>query len=398
MPRIDATRLFFVVSILLASVFAQATPDADQARWWQEGSAKEGGDVAVLRSPNDDRQYRYFQLDNEMKVLLVSDPKAEKSAASLNVHVGSFQNSADREGLAHFLEHMLFLGTEKYPEAGEYQAYISKHGGRHNAYTSLEQTNYFFDVDSAYLYDALDRFAQFFVAPRFDGKYVDRERHAVDSEYQLKIKDDSRREWDVMSELVNPKHPLAKFSVGNLQTLVNDDVRPIRPDLLTFYERYYSANLMTLVVLGSEPLDQLEAAVKARFSAVVNRNTEIEVSGEPFFVAGQLPLEVTITPEKEKRELSLLFPLPSATAYWRQGPLIFLGHLLGGESDGSFLAVMKAQGLVESLSAGPAFDSREGAAFAVTIGLTHCRAPAGARGFLSMATVDDAGRDCGLAL
>ena len=370
MPLPSTVQAFFVVTLLFISVLAEAGDGVDTRGWWQAGSASEGGEVSVLRSPNDERQYRYFQLDNKMKVLLISDSKAEKSAASLNVHVGSFQNPVEREGLAHFLEHMLFLGTEKYPEAGEYQAYISEHGGRHNAYTSLEQTNYFFDVDSAYLVDTLDRFAQFFVAPRFDTKYVDRERHAVDSEYQLKIKDDSRREWDVLSELLNQKHPLAKFSVGNLQTLVNDAERPIRPDLLAFYERYYSANLMTLVVLGNESLDQLETAVKARFSAVVNRNTEVEVSGEPLFVAGDLPLQVMITPEKEKRELNLLFPMPSAKAYWRQGPLSFLGHLLGGESEGSFLAVMKTQGLVESLSAGPAFDSREGAAFAVSIGLT----------------------------
>lgn len=369
MPLINTMHAFFVVTLLFISALVEAGDGVDTTRWWQEGSASEGGEVAVLRSPNDERQYRYFQLENKMKVLLISDAKAEKSAASLNVHVGSFQNPVEREGLAHFLEHMLFLGTEKYPEAGEYQAYISEHGGQHNAYTSLEQTNYFFDVDSAYLVDTLDRFAQFFVAPRFDAKYVDRERHAVDSEYQLKIKDDSRREWDVLSELLNQKHPLAKFSVGNLQTLVNDDERPIRPDLLAFYQRYYSANLMTLVVLGKEPLGQLEAAVKARFSAVVNRNTQVDISGEPLF-AGDLPLQVMITPEKEKRELSLLFPMPSAKSYWRQGPLLFLGHLLGGEGEGSFLAAMKAQGLVESLSAGPAFDSREGAAFAITIGLT----------------------------
>ncbi len=369
MPPKHSIALLFVVAAMLFAPLIQAESTGEKSSWWQEGRAKEGGEVAVLRSPNDERQYRYFQLDNKMKVLLVSDTKAEKSAASLNVHVGSFQNPIEREGLAHFLEHMLFLGTDKYPEAGEYQAYISEHGGQHNAYTSLEQTNYFFNVDSAYLLDTLDRFAQFFVAPRFDAKYVDRERHAVDSEYQLKIKDDSRREWDVLSELINPKHPLAKFSVGNLQTLVNDDPRPIRPDLLAFYQRYYSANLMTLVVLGNESLDQLEAAVKSRFSAVENHNTHVEASGEPLFAA-KLPLQVAITPEKEKRELSLLFPMPSAREYWRQGPLSFLGHLLGGESEGSFLAVMKAQGLVESLSAGPAFDSREGAAFAISIGLT----------------------------
>ena len=57
----------------------------------------------------------------------------------------------DRAGLVHFLEHMLFLGTEKYPEPGEYQSFISEHGGSHNAGTGLENTNYFFDIDAPIL-------------------------------------------------------------------------------------------------------------------------------------------------------------------------------------------------------------------------------------------------------
>ena len=78
---------------------------------------------------------------------------------------------------------------------------------------------------------ALDRFAQFFVAPLFDPAYVEREANAVDSEYRLGLKDDGRREYDVLRELVRPDHPLAKLGVGNLQTL--DVARGgLRADLL----------------------------------------------------------------------------------------------------------------------------------------------------------------------
>ncbi|NJN53086.1 MAG: peptidase M16, partial [Gammaproteobacteria bacterium] len=72
--------------------------------------------VDVRKSPNDDRSYEYLVLDNGLKVLLVSDPSADKSAAALAVFRGSFDDPPGRGGLAHFLEHMLFLGTEKYPE------------------------------------------------------------------------------------------------------------------------------------------------------------------------------------------------------------------------------------------------------------------------------------------
>ena len=112
----------------------------------------------VIKSANDQRQYRHITLDNKLDVLLISDPSTDKAAASLDVHIGSYQNPADREGLAHFLEHMLFLGTKDYPNPGDYQTFISEHGGSHNAGTGLENTTYFFDIDASYLSQALDRF------------------------------------------------------------------------------------------------------------------------------------------------------------------------------------------------------------------------------------------------
>ncbi len=368
---------FVCAALVLVACDITRTPEENthDAQWWTPGSTAEVATAAdaatgqVYRSPNDERQYRALTLENGLRVLLVSDPDTDKSAASLNVQVGSFQNPPEREGLAHFLEHMLFLGTEKYPEPGEYQAFIGAHGGAHNAYTSLEETNYFFDVDAAHLVAALDRFSQFFVAPRFDAAYVDRERHAVESEYRLKIKDDSHRAWDVLRELVNPRHPLSQFSVGDLTTLADRPERSVRDDLIAFYQRYYSANLMTLVVVGREPLNELQVAVQTRFAGIPNSNVTIPRVAIPLFTDA-LPYKVLMTPEKEKRELSLLFPVPGVATYWREKPLTFLGHLLGDESADSLLAQLKREGLAESLSAGLAFDSRVGAGFSVTIGLT----------------------------
>ncbi len=104
-----------------------------------------------VQSPNDDYGYRYLTLANDMQVLLISDPGAPKAAAALDVQVGSGDNPPGREGLAHFLEHMLFLGTDKYPDAAEYEQFITEHGGSRNAYTSFEHTNYFFDIQAEHL-------------------------------------------------------------------------------------------------------------------------------------------------------------------------------------------------------------------------------------------------------
>ena len=184
-----------------------------------------------------------------MKVLVISDPATDKAAASLDLNVGTNANPKDRQGLAHFLEHMLFLGTGKYPEAGSYQAFISQNGGNHNAYTAYENTNYFFDVRADQLEPALDRFAQFFIDPLFTEEYVDRERHAVHSEYQSKLRDDGRRSFSATKQVMNPAHQYSQFAVGSLETLSNNN-GDLRQDLIKFYNRHYSANLMTLVILG----------------------------------------------------------------------------------------------------------------------------------------------------
>ncbi len=64
---------------------------------------------------------------------------------------------------AHFLEHMLFLGTEKYPDENEYSKFLNHHGGWSNAYTANDHTNYYFDVSPKNLEGALDRYFCLFV-------------------------------------------------------------------------------------------------------------------------------------------------------------------------------------------------------------------------------------------
>src|SRR5690606_13444917 len=97
---------------------------------------------------------------------------------------------------------------------------------------------------------SLDRFSQFFIAPLFNEESLDKERQAVESEYRLKLNDDSRRLYQVNKEVVNPRHPFAKFSVGNLQTLGDRDGVSIRQEIVDFYQSTYSADLMTLTLYG----------------------------------------------------------------------------------------------------------------------------------------------------
>ena len=326
----------------------------------------------ILKSPNDSRDYLAFSLENELEVLVISDPEADKAAASLSVSVGSGSDPQDREGLAHFLEHMLFLGTEKYPQAGAYQQFISEHSGSHNAYTAFDETNYFFDINATDLAPALDQFAQFFIAPLFNPEYVDREKHAVNSEYQAKIKDDFRRQYELIKTHSNPNHPFSKFSVGSLSTLEERDSSPLRDDLLTFYRKHYAANRMKLVVLGTQPVAALKAMVEERFSDIPNPSVDAEqTAATPLFTNDQLPVLVKTRPNKNLRQIQYLFPIPSSRAHYRAKPLQYLINLLGHEGRGSLLSHLKSQGWADSLSAGIGFETAENAILQISIGLTE---------------------------
>ena len=257
-----------------------------------------------------------------------------KSAASLDVNVGSGEDPSDRAGLAHFLEHMLFLGSKKYPEANAFDDYVASHGGAHNAYTSLTHTNYFFDIDAKNFEEGIARFASMFESPQFSAQYVERERNAVNSEFTSKFADDYRRTRDVISEIVVKDHALSKFSTGNLASLEVATPRPLLNDLRDFFKRYYFADNMTLVVLAPESLDQLELKVDQYFSALPrSKELSFKTQGD-LFPSNLLPARVNFVPIKETRTLSFMFPVGDLKPYRDQKPTMYIGHLLGHEAKG----------------------------------------------------------------
>uniref|UniRef100_A0A8C4JAA5 Insulin-degrading enzyme n=1 Tax=Dromaius novaehollandiae TaxID=8790 RepID=A0A8C4JAA5_DRONO len=207
----------------------------------------------IIKSPEDKREYRGLELANGIKALLISDPTTDKSSAALDVHIGSLSDPPNIAGLSHFCEHMLFLGTKKYPKENEYSQFLSEHAGSSNAFTSGEHTNYYFDVSHEHLEGALDRFAQFFLCPLFDESCKDREVNAVDSEHEKNLMNDAWRLFQLEKATGNPNHPFSKFGTGNKLTL---ETRPtkegidVRQELLKFHSTYYSSNLMAICVLG----------------------------------------------------------------------------------------------------------------------------------------------------
>uniref|UniRef100_A0A7M4FAC3 Insulin-degrading enzyme n=1 Tax=Crocodylus porosus TaxID=8502 RepID=A0A7M4FAC3_CROPO len=301
----------------------------------------------IIKSPEDKREYRGLELANGIKSLLISDPTTDKSSAALDVHIGSLSDPLNIAGLSHFCEHMLFLGTEKYPKENEYSQFLSEHAGSSNAFTSGEHTNYYFDVSHEHLEGALDRFAQFFLCPLFDESCKDREVNAVDSEHEKNLMNDAWRLFQLEKATGNPNHPFSKFGTGNkftLETRPTQEGIDVRQELLKFHSTYYSSNLMSICVLGRESLDELTSLVVKLFSEVENKNVPIPEFPEHPFQEEHLRQLYKIVPIKDIRNLYVTFPIPDLQKYYKSNPGHYLGHLIGHEGPGSLLSELKAKG------------------------------------------------------
>lgn len=240
----------------------------------------------IAKSQQDCREYRGPPLENGLKVLLISDSATDIAAAALAVEIGHMSDPDDLPGLAHFREHMLFLGTEKYPSETAYSTYLSQNGGSSNAATYADMTKYYFDVASDKLDGALDRFAQFFIGPLFTESATEREINAVNSEHEKNIPVDNWRIRQVSKSLAKPNHPYSKFGSGNKNTLYLTPLEKqihVRDKLMKFHRQWYSSNIMCLAVFGKESLDELENMVISKFLPIQNKDVKLPVWGPRTF-------------------------------------------------------------------------------------------------------------------
>jgi insulysin len=335
---------------------------------------KEGTEIAIEKSEQDDRDYKLVTLSNKLQCLLISDITTDKAAAAMDVRVGHLSDPDTAPGLAHFLEHMLFMGTSKFPDENEYNVYLSSHGGSSNAYTDLEATNYHFIVSSDHFEGALDRFSQFFISPLFLPSSTERELQAVDSEHAKNLQNDMWRQFQLNKSLCRKDHPYSKFGSGNLKTLrdlpkeLDLDLRSM---LLDFHKKYYSANIMKLVLLGKESLEELEELAVKYFSDIDNKNIQApQFPGEPYGPQ-ELSKRLMVVPIRDgARTLDMLFPMKPTDPLYLYKPTRYISHLIGHEGKGSILELLKKKGWANELSSGEGRGCSDWSSFSISIELT----------------------------
>ncbi|KAL7043714.1 hypothetical protein ACKWTF_001634 [Chironomus riparius] len=281
-------------------------------------------------SLSDRKNYKILKLQNGLKVLLIKQQsdnddelcrykkyKSNAAAVALCVDVGSFKDPRDIQGMSHLLEHVIFMGSEKYPKENEFDQFVSSHGGYDNAYTESQYTVFHFDIIEKHLAGALDRFANLFISPLMSLDSIQREIIAVESEFQNNINDDDVRINQIYSTMICDEHPASNFIWGNSVTLKDGvDGRILYGKLHAFRRKYYTPNRMYLCIQSSIEISRLERTVIATFSDIpIPNDAKIHdtiASNNPFEIFKSDFHEkiffVKSTSEKCKLLMTFLFP------------------------------------------------------------------------------------------
>ena len=303
----------------------------------------------IVKSPIDSREYKSIVLDNQLEVMLVSDPSIEKSAAALSVAVGSFQEPKEFGGLAHYLEHMLFLGTKSFPTVGDYSEFVSRNGGSQNAYTQLDHTNYMVAVKNDAYDEALSRFSGFFYEAILEESYADKERNAVHSEWTMK----SPNDWVILEQLngstLNPEHPISQFNWGNLDSLVDKENNKLQAALEDMYNTYYSANLMKGAMVSNLPIAEMKKLAQENFGKIPNKNTPRPQISASVAKSEHLKKVVHYIPQTDMKQLRINFVIENNAQQFVVKPNGYVNYLLANEMSGTLASALRDAGLSDAV-------------------------------------------------
>ncbi len=202
-------------------------------------------------------------LSNGLTVLVYRSTRIPKVSSQIWYNVGSKNESSGERGLAHFLEHLVFKGTEKLSEL-DLTMIAYKLSGYSNAFTSYDYTGYLFDFPRQHWETSLDLFADCMRNCTFKEEYINSELKAVIQELKLYKDDYVSSLMEDMISMIFADHPYHYPVIGYKQDLWSIT----RESVMAFYKKYYIPANATIMILGDVDPEEAFAAVAKRFDAI----------------------------------------------------------------------------------------------------------------------------------
>lgn len=279
------------------------------------------------------------RLSNGLTVICVSEQTTQTVTVMVLVPVGSRYETPSSNGIAHFLEHLMFKGTEQRPSTLDISKALDGVGAEFNAYTAKDHTMYFIKVAAQHLELALDLFSDMLFHSLFDAKEIERERGVIIEELNMYADNPSMHIETMIEMTVFGKQHSLGYDIGGRKSTIQ---RLARARFIEFKKRYYSPKLMHVVLAGRIPPTGL-TLVKKYFGSY--RYT----SPLPVYRKFHSPLRTIQFNHQPKstQQTQLAFGCIGLPYQHRDLPtLVVLATILGGNmSSRLFINVRERQGL-----------------------------------------------------
>ena len=212
-----------------------------------------------------------------------------------------------------------------------------------------------------------------FISPLFNEDVMNGEIEIIEAEFQSAKDQDDRRFLQLEKSLSNPEHPYSIFTTGNKKSLGEIPHKlglNIREETEKFFKSHYSANLMKLVILGREPIEELQGFTEQFFGRIPNRNVTVNTTNVNIWENRHFAANYFVEPLLNIHMLVISFPIPAKASMGNTKAGVYLCHLLGHEGDGSLLAFLKQGGLATDLRADIHGISKDIEFFKIEVALT----------------------------
>ena len=329
-------------------VFANSTQNPTAITVSQQQKGFELINITINKSTTDKAIYQGIKLANGMEVLLISDEKANKSLMSVGLPIGSMEDPILQQGLAHYLEHMILMGSKSFPETNSLDGFLTKNGGYNNAYTASDRTVYYLEVNNNAFDEAVSRLSDAFAQPLLSESNAKKEVNAVNAEMVRAKSNDGFLMHDVNLATANPNHPITKFAVGNNITLSDKADSKLQEELVRFYQKYYSSNLMKAVLYSNQPIEKLAKLAEKTLGKIENKKLSEPKVAVPFFRTEDKGVFISYKPVQPNKMLAISFDLPEDKSAFKAKSGDYLSYVFSNNSNGTLSDYLIKQGLSDS--------------------------------------------------
>jgi len=283
-------------------------------------------------------EYQRWELPNRLRVITVPMEGISSATVLVLVGAGSRYESKNKAGLSHFLEHMIFKGTQKRPTAFEISSLVDSVGAENNAYTSKDQTGFYIKVDQKHLELAFDVLSDTLLNSLFKTEEIDRERGTIIEEINMYEDTPRFKIDDVFYELLYDQTPLGWSVAGYKETVANIK----RKDFLDYTQRFYHGQNMVLAVAGRVNSQDVQTLAEKYFGAFSRGERLLP---QKIVLAQNQPRVKLFQKKTDQAHLYLGFPAFSFSDPDRYVLNVLHAILGGGMSSRLFIEVRERRGL-----------------------------------------------------